>query len=87
MYQEKQQVFNNTEESIQSYFGSAYNGVNTNFDLLISELNTLSDIFSNAYHTGISFENLEKIETNRFIAEQSAFVQIAKEYNDIFAKY
>lgn len=83
IYQKKSQEFDDIQKSIQSYLGKAYKGVNTDFTLLISELRELADI----HVAGVSFENLAKMTAESFTVEQSAFAQIASQYEGAFNKY
>lgn len=83
IYQEKLQEFDDIQKPIQGYFGLAYQGVNTDFDLLISELRELTDIYS----VGVSFENLAKMTVESFAVEQSVFAQISSQFENAFGKY
>ena len=83
VYQGKSQEFSDIEKSIKDYLGSAYQGVNTDFALLISQLQELADIHSLV----ISFENLAKLAVSGFAVEQSSFDQIAGQYENAFVKY
>lgn len=83
VYQEKLQEFNDIEQSIKNYLGLAYQGVNTDFVRLISELEELADILSLV----VSFEKLAKFESTSFAIEQSTFTQIASQYESAFGKY
>lgn len=82
-YQENLREFDNIQEPIQGYLGSAYQGVNTDFDRLISELRELADIHS----VGVSFENLAKMTQESFAVEQSVFIQISGQFENAFHKY
>lgn len=83
LYQEKLHEYNDIEKLIKDYLGAAYQGVNTDFVLLISELQELADIHSLV----VSFENLAKLATSGFTVEQSSFAQIAGQYESAFGKY
>lgn len=83
MCQEKLQEFDEIQRSIQGCFGSAYQGVNTDFDLLLSELLELKNIHS----AGVSFENLAKMTAESFAIEQTVFTQIASQFESAFKKY
>lgn len=83
IYQEKSQDFDGIQKPIQGCFGLAYQGVNTDFDILISELRELTNIHS----AGGSFENLAKMTAESFAVEQSVFAQISSQFENVFGKY
>lgn len=83
IYQAKLKEFNEIEHDIRDYLGSAYNGVDTDFDLAISELQELADIHS----TGVSFKTLANMATKDFTSELPVFTKIADKYQNIFDKY
>lgn len=83
IYQEKSQEFDEIQKPIHGCFGLAYQGVYTDFDLLVSELCELTDIHS----SGVSFENIVKMTVESFEAEKSCFAQISSQFESIFEKY
>lgn len=82
-YQDKLQEFDDVQKPIQGCFGLAYQGVNTDFELLILELRELTHIHS----VGVSFENLAEMTVESFVAEQSDFAQISSQFENAFGKY
>lgn len=83
VYREKMQEFSDIERSVKDCLGPAYQGVNTDFVLLISELRELTDIRS----AGVSFGNLSKMTNDGFAAERSDFERISSRYDSAFVKY
>lgn len=83
IYQEKSQEFGDIEKSVQNCLGSAYQGVNTDFTLLISQLRELAGIHSVVE----TFGSLAQMTAQRFADEQSAFVQFATRYEVAYGKY
>lgn len=82
IYQEKFQEFCDIEKLVKGYLGAAYQGVNTDFALLILELRELSNI----HLIVASFENLAE-SARDFAFEQSSFARIADQYESAFGEY
>ena len=78
VYQQKSCELNGLEEKIKSQIGTAYNGVSTNFEDLIAELETLTKIHS----TDVDFATLMTLSNQEFVAKQKDFAILS----DCFAK-
>ncbi len=78
-YQQKSQEFNTQEIKIKSNIGSSYNGVNTNFEILISELALLEQIQT----SNVDFGMLINLSADEFVSYRKIF----SETSDLIQKY
>ncbi|MCT7780920.1 MAG: hypothetical protein N4R17_05580, partial [Lactobacillus iners] len=69
--------YSSIEASVKSMFGSAYNGIETNWDYVSEQMNMLKDILSNEY----SFEPLEKY--SNFLSDSKAFIEYSNQIANI----
>lgn len=76
-YQKAVSEYSSIEASVKSMFGSAYNGIETNWDYVSEQMNMLKDILSNEY----SFEPLEKY--SNFLSESKAFIEYSNQIANI----
>lgn len=83
IYQQKTCEFNVLEEKIKAQIGSAYDGVTTNFDALLAELESLTKIHA----TGIDFANLANLSNQEFIAEQKDFAILSDRFETSFNRF
>lgn len=74
-YQKAVSEYYYIEASVKSMFGSAYNGIETNWDYVSEQMNTLANMLSNEH----SFEPLEKYSS--FLSESKTFIEYS---NQIF---
>ena len=81
-YQQKLNEFNDLHNSIQGYLGQGYNGVNTEFEHLITDLQKLEAIIQ----SGITFERLYSINQAEFVSEKETFAKLANSYNDVLSR-
>ena len=78
VFQQKLKDFNELQQHIQQHLGQGYQGVNTDFDQLLMELNKLDEILK----SGITFEALYTMDYQRFSNEKMTFEKLANEYNN-----
>ena len=76
-YQKAVSEYSSIEASVKSMFGSAYNGIETNWDYVSEQMNMLKDILSNEY----SFEPLEKY--SNFLSDSKAFIEYSNQIANI----
>ena len=78
IYQQKTQEFNKLQNNIQKYLSPAFVGVNSNFGLLLEELNKLKE-FAIA---GINYANLAKLSQDEYFAEKEYLTNISNKLNN-----
>lgn len=81
VYQQKLQEFHSLEEKVNGCLGIAYNGVLTNFDNLIIELERLKNI----HITGIDFTSLSRLSNQEFNEKQKDFVVLSDSFESAFS--
>ncbi len=81
-YQQKLCKFFVLEEKIQGQIGSAYNGILTNFEALLDQLDTLNKIHS----TDIDFAVLATLSNQEFVAQQKDFAMFSDFLEKSFGK-
>lgn len=81
-YQQKSCEFNTLEEKIKDQIGAEYNGVSTNFNGLLAELETLTKIHS----TNIDFAILATLNNQEFIAKKKDFTMLSDCFEKSFNK-
>lgn len=83
IYQQKTCKFNKLEDEIKAKIGTAYNGVETNFDHLITEFEKLSKIrFDN-----VDFGKLATLSNREFIIQQKEIAMINDRFEKYFSEY
>ncbi len=80
VYQQKYAEFNNLQANVETILGEGYQGVTTDFSRCVAELQDLSQIHS----TGATFEQLAHQSLGEFLAQQSAFNELASRYAKVF---
>jgi very-short-patch-repair endonuclease len=82
-YQQKSEEFASSEEGVAKYFGSAYNGVTTDFVKLTNELDALGKILSAAGDLG----DLPKLSASDFNEEKEQFARLYTQLNECLNSY
>lgn len=81
VYQESAREYERLESEIASLLGGSYNGVHTEFDEMIAELNTLALI--NEY--GVEYGNLVDMSVEEFVNHQRTFENISTSIDAAFS--
>ena len=80
-YQQKANEFSRLETAVKHLLGSAYQGVDSDFERCLRELQALKEL-----HKGdVSFKKLSAMSKDEFFAEQPVFAELASEFKQAFA--
>lgn len=82
-YQEKTAEFTRLHALAQPLFGSAYNGVTTDFARLVSELEQLKELRKK----NLVFEKLAVMPYPQFQTERTVFAEVYEDYQTAFTQY
>ena len=83
VYQRKTAEFERLEKSVKNFLGTAYNGVFTNFEEVISQLEKLAEIHSSK----VAFGRLSSLSREEFVAKQSEFNEMFFLFEKAFGKH
>ncbi len=83
IYQDKLGEFKKLEDKVKTQLGANYNGVLTDFNSLITELEALTKFFA----TGIDFSVLKNLSNGDFIVKQKDFINYSNTLNQAFDSF
>lgn len=82
IYKKRQDMFNKIEEPLKSYLGSAYNGVDSDWNMILTQISRLRELFD----SGVSFSKLEGYTDVDYEKNKSEFAIIAKQIEELREK-
>lgn len=82
IYHDKQSAFDVIEEPLKSSLGSAYNGVDSDWDTILKQISRLKELFD----SGASFNKLELFTNVDYEDNKSEFAEIAKQIEELREK-
>ena len=82
IYQEKQAAFDGMEEPLKSSLGSAYHGVDSDWDVILQQISNLKELFE----SGASFSRLELFTNVDYEEHKSDFAMLAKQIGELREK-